>query len=99
MRPMHPCAVARFSTMCSNMICTSRVGLGSATRPWLRTARYWAAPLLECIMMFASSAGTESAAAGARALADRAGSRVELGRQKRLGLLEQRHRRVHGVVL
>src|SRR5580658_1804962 len=100
MRSMHPAAVARCDKACSNMICTRRVGLASATSPWLRTVRYRAAAFCEYIMAAASGTRRAAAQTGARtARAPRRGVRVELCGEIGLCLFERCNRRVHGVVL
>src|ERR1700733_6326678 len=99
-RSMHPCAMARFDRICSNMTCTRRAGLASATWPWLRMAWYCAALFCEYIMLSplagAGGAGAQAAGGVARSLI---GARVELCIQISLGHFQCRHCRVHRIVL
>src|SRR3984957_5804302 len=99
MRPMQPCAMTSWVSTSSDMICPSRAGLASATRPWLDTARYWAAPR-DCIMSLVSGAEVAAAQAAGRTAGARGGLiRIELGVEVGLRLLERRDGRIHCVVL
>src|ERR1700733_4618341 len=98
-RSIQPCAMMSCVSTSSYMICTSRAGLASATRPWLDTARYWAAPR-DCIMSLVSGAEVAAAQAAGRTAGARGGLiRIELGVEIGLRLLERRDGRIHCVVL
>src|ERR1700723_1073882 len=98
-RSMQPCAMMSCVSTSSYMICTSRTGLASATRPWLDTARYWAAPR-DCIMSLVSGAEVAAAQAAGRTAGARGRLiRIELGVQIGLRFLERGNSSVHGVVL